>query len=241
LILLLVAACSALASAQVIVAPNTNDANSDNRWPFFTSGGMRYQQVYDSSQFSALSSPELITQIAFRPSPFLSTAFTTTLADVQIDFSTISAGAGALSTTFANNVGANDTVDYSGALTLSSSDTQGVFDTTITLTTPFLYDPSAGNLLMDVRNIDGATAFIGSEFFAADNTGSVTSRVFGAEGNPNATAGTADNLGLITQFTFQSQQPAGTPEPGSLALLAAGGAVFSVVRRQRKGKVEGRN
>ena len=27
----------------------------------------RYQQVYDSSQFSALSGPELITQIAFRP------------------------------------------------------------------------------------------------------------------------------------------------------------------------------
>ncbi len=47
-------------SASLIVVPNANTTvagNSDNRFPFLVSGGMRYQQVFDASQFSSLTNP----------------------------------------------------------------------------------------------------------------------------------------------------------------------------------------
>src|SRR5207249_8841041 len=86
---------------------------------------------------------------------------TSTLPDIQIDLSTTSAGDDGLSTTYANNVGADDTVVFTrGALTLSSAftgppDGPKDFDIIITLTTPFLYNPALGNLLLDVRNFGG--------------------------------------------------------------------------------------
>lgn len=228
--------------AQVVVAPNANSStpgNSDNRYPLLVTGGMRYQQVYAASQFSTLSGPEYITQIALRPSQSVRQAFTTTLSDIQINFSTVSLAPDALSATFANNVGSNDTVAYArGPLTLSSSGTLGVFDTIITFTTPFLYDPAAGNLLLDVRNFGGANrTLVGSTFFDAQSSaGDGISRVYGAEGSPNATTGTPDSLGLITQFTF-APAPMSTPEPGSVALLVGmslSGAGFLARRKNAR-------
>jgi hypothetical protein len=104
-----------------------------------------------------------------------------------------------------------------GSLTLSSSNTLGLFDTIINFTTPFLYNPAAGNLLLDVRNFSGAS--VTNTFFDAQTTtGDSVSRVYGAEGAPLATSGTTDSLGLITRFTYSTPN-ASVPEPGSLAML----------------------
>ncbi len=60
-----------------------------------------------------------------------------------------------LSTTFANNVGPDDTIVFNrGPLALTSAGTD-LFDITINFDTPFLYDPALGNLLLDVRNFGG--------------------------------------------------------------------------------------
>ena len=104
----------------------------------------------------------------------------------------------------------------------------------IILQTPFLYNPSAGNLLLDVDNISGANAAVGSDFFDAVNiTGDSVSRVFGSEGAPNATTGTPDSFGLIAQFQFG---PAAVPEPTTLTLLGFGAVSlvgYAWRRRQR--------
>jgi hypothetical protein len=157
-LLLLGAINPAHAIVPTIVVPNSDtmvEGNSNNSYPFnITTFGLpsqRYQQVYTASQFSGLpSGGGLITQIIFRPDAFAGHAFTSTLPDIQIDLSTTSAADAGLSTTFANNVGANDTVVFArGPLTLHSAFTGPPngpkdFDIVITLTTPFFYDPGPG-------------------------------------------------------------------------------------------------
>src|SRR5205823_2210425 len=154
-------------AATNIVVPNSNatvEGNIANSFPFniadFSLSSQRYQQVYSAAQFAAVSGPQLVTQIAFRPDASAGSAFTATLPNVQINLSSTSKAPDGLSTTFASNVGADDTIVHSGPLALSSafSGPAGgpkAFDIVITLTTPFRYDPAAGNLLLDVRNFGG--------------------------------------------------------------------------------------
>jgi hypothetical protein len=229
------------AKADLIVVPNANAAvagNTDNRFPFLVNGGMRYQQVFAASQFAALGGPQLVTDMALRNGIFVAQPFTATIASIQIALSTTALAPDALSATFANNIGADNKQVFSGSLTLSSTNGPGpgnthVFDIVIHFDTPFLYDPAQGNLLLDVRNNSGADAFVGSDFFdAVTAAGDPVSRVFGPEGDPNATVGALDTLGLIVQFGTASTV---VPEPSSLVLLSVGGVALlgGYVRRRR--------
>jgi hypothetical protein len=222
------------AHAGLVVVPNnlaTVNGGDNNGFPFnIGNSSQRYQQVYSASQFSAFGGPQTITQIGFRPSADrFGNAFSSTLPNIQIDLSTTSKAVNGLSSVFANNVGPDDTVVFSGALALSSQATgppQGPkdFDILINLTTPFLYDPSKGNLLLDVRNfVGGTTDQFDAKEFPLPNT---SSRVW-SQGGINSTFGLADSWALVTQFQFgpaavPSADVGGVPEPGSLALLAVG-------------------
>src|SRR5438067_233489 len=69
-------------AATNIVVPNSKAAvegNSDNGFPLnlahFGLTSQRYQQVYGASQFAAVSGPQLITQIVFRPDATFGAAF----------------------------------------------------------------------------------------------------------------------------------------------------------------------
>jgi len=215
--LILLFAFGAVGRAEIIV-PNVlanTEGNGNNNFPFDSTTPMRYQQVYASSQFPGEG---LITQIAFRPDGLVGLAFNVTINDIQIDLSTTAAAPDALSATFASNVGANDTVVYNGALTLSSQDTGPAggpkdFDIVIHLTTPFLYNPAAGNLLLDVRNVSGLPSGAAGGFDSENLVGDSVSRVLG--GINDTTASLSDTEGLVTGFTV-------VPEPGTLILLAIG-------------------
>jgi hypothetical protein len=228
------------ASAQNVVVPNAlagTEGNGNNGFPFnisnFSLPSQRYQQVYGAGDFSTLGGPRLITAITFRPDDTFGAAFSSTLANIQINLSTTTAAVDALSTTFASNVGANDTVVYSGALPLSSSNIGGPprnFDIVITLQTPFLYNPASGNLLMDVRNFN---AGLTTQFDADSTTGDAISRIFtNVSGVGSATADGFDTNGLVTQFTFS----ASVPEPSVMLLLgtAVTGSVVYVRYRRKK-------
>jgi hypothetical protein len=198
---------------------------------------MRYQQVFAASQFSGAMP---IGQLALRNANFDPQPFTDTIASVEISLSTVAANPDQLSTTFANNIGADNTEVYDGALTLSSTNAAGpgnthVFDVLITFQRTFYYDPSQGNLLLEVKNNSGTSRqsyfFDGIFFDAANVVGDSVSRVIGPEFNPNATAtsGTADSLGLIIRFDS-------VPEPSSLCLTGLGVALFAWRRlRPRSG------
>jgi hypothetical protein len=93
-----------------------------------------------------------------------------------------------------------------------------------------------GNLLLDVQNNSGADSAVGQDYFDAVSGDPTTSRVFGPEGSPTATSGTADGLGLITQFQFSPAVTA-APEPASLTLLGLGVASLGLRAWRRKSAV----
>jgi hypothetical protein len=219
---LLFCACAAVAQADTIVVPNSLssiEGNSNNDWPFAIS--LRYQQVYAASQFADSG---LITRIAFRPDATFGGAFSEMIANIQIDLSTTLAAPDALSSTLASNVGADDKVVYTGSLGISTSFTgpaggPKAFDIIINLTTPFFYNPSLGNLLLDVRNFSGASPPICASapcFDALDaesTLGDSVSRVWSPMGGSSFPLLGQDTGGLVTQFTV-------VPEPGAFSLFA---------------------
>ncbi len=227
------------ARADIVVVPNAlTDVDppgaTANRFPLLVTGGIRYQQVYAASEFASFGGPQTITQIAFRPDAiFGSPAFTANIANIEVRLSTTSANPDGLSPTFANNLGADNTLVFSGPLTITSNFAPGPgntrdFDVIIPLQTPFTFNPALGNLLLDVRNLSGTN--ITNRFFDAPGVGGdPVSRLFGPEGNPNALTGTADTIGLVTQFVTAQQ----VPEPGTLALFGLG-ALGLVGYRRRK-------
>ena len=81
--------------------------------------------------------------------------------------------------------------------------------------TPFLYDPTKGNLLLDVDNLSGATSNVGADFFdAVNNTGDQgLPRFWGGGGARPRLSGTPDTLGLIAQFQFAAPSPRLPPSP----------------------------
>jgi hypothetical protein len=216
---------AATASAQDVVVPNAFEfveGNSGNCIPL--TGCLdadRYQQVYGSAGFGAISGtgPVYISEIRFRPNndvPFPPIFITSIFADIEIRLSTTpglfgpdgvtAIGPDNLFVTFDDNVGGDEVVVYRGALTLSSS-LSGPgpldFDIVITLQTPFLYDPTAGNLLFEWRNYSGESfgGFADSEITFGDPISRMqSSSTF--PGDPESPIGFADTSGLIGRFTF---------------------------------------
>ena len=145
-----------------LVVPNelsTAQGDTGNLFPLFSAQPIRYQQVFAASQFARFNpGGGLINRIAFRGhGPGI--PFTGTIPQLQVNLSTTSKAPDALSSTFAQNVGADDTQVFSGPLqtnvTFNGDPTN--FEIVINFTAPFYYDPGKGNLLLDVRNLQGGT------------------------------------------------------------------------------------
>jgi hypothetical protein len=194
---------------------------------------MRYQQVYAASEFGL--DPIFIEAMLFRPDSDTGAAFSANHPSVQINLSTTLNGPDTLSSTFASNVGLDDTIVRSGALSFSSVDAPGpgntrAFDILIPFTIPFLYNPALGNLLVDVR-IDAATE-LSTQFDAENTFGDSTSRVFATAGS-GSLSGAVDTRGLVTQF--QTSPVNGVPDAGS-TLLFLGAAILGLNELRRRNR-----
>jgi hypothetical protein len=256
--------------AATIVVPNGYDntpGNFPNAFPLDiadvcngcpgSNGSQRYQQVYDASQFP--QGPIQITSIAFRPDGTIGGAFLSVISDIKIDLSTTPMGIN-LSPTFADNVGSNDTTVFNGSLSLSSQFTQPdgpgtatAFDIVVPFLQPFVYDPSKGNLLIDISNFVGALTTPIDAVAGTDMVGRVYTQNTDTAASPTASA--ADTAGLITQFTYtnvtangfvtpQLTDQGSVPEPASLTLICAGLlalAAFGRYCKTRKVNMRGAN
>lgn len=188
-----------------------------------SSSSMRYQQVYSDPQFAEIGPDGVfITRIAFDLAVGPGARqFSATISNIQINFSTTTRSSGDLSTVFAENVGADDVVVVGpGPLRLSSAGYPGRFDISIPLTTSFFYDPAAGNLLLDVRNIYSGSSFENhvSDLSGIDLTFDGSSRV--SSGTVQSLSGFTDTFGLRTRFEV-------TPVPKLTISLQSSNLVFS--------------
>lgn len=217
------AAVADVASAQLIGAPVP--ANSGNQFPFGSpvgaNKGTRYQQVYAASEFTAGT----ITGVRF----FRTSApnGTGNVADAQFQF--------ALSTTpkavnhlsrrnFQSNLGPDNA-------TVTLFETSGLnipfgSSWTINFDIPFYYDPTLGNLLLDI-SVDNVVkrgdVFFDSHF---DTFGNISSRSqdFGAG---------FESTGMVTEFLRAPSTV--VPEPSTYAMMASGLlAIGFIGRRKRK-------
>jgi len=167
----------------------------------------RYQQIYLASEFG--SNICNINEIRFRTDASAPAGPNMrTQNDVTIQFSTTSVSPATLSTTYANNIGADVTTVFSGNLTFNISPPCGLpgpcpFDTIINLQNPFLYNPSMGNFLLDMRLADCTGANNNQnfwDFIAGPPT--IMNRLFNHD--VNAPTGNIDaGRGLVTQFVCE--------------------------------------
>jgi hypothetical protein len=185
-------------------------------------------QLYDASQFAALSGPVLISGAVLRPDASQMGPGSQTFADIEIFLSTTSRSAATLSPTFADNLGSDNALVFSGPLTISTADLPGSggtkqFDIVFPFTTPFFYDPHAGNLLSDSQITGASSPGIVLDFVSNDPAAGAVA----ALGSSTAATGTVMPIGAVTEYLVQS-----VPEPSSLVLAGLGTLVLLAFDRR---------
>ncbi|MGH8162750.1 MAG: alkaline phosphatase family protein, partial [Rhodanobacteraceae bacterium] len=200
-----------------LVVPNeytTAQADTGSLFPLFSDQPIRYQQVFAASQFGRFNpGGGLINRIAFRGhGPGI--PFTGAVPQLQVNLSTTSRVPDGLSSVFADNVGSDDTQVFSGALatTVTFDGDPTHFEVVINFSTPFYYNPAHGNLLLDVRNIEGGTEVPpddqeldgtiaeGDSVSRVYNYGDVSAPMAGQSGGVDEN----DSYGLVTRFNIVS-------------------------------------
>jgi hypothetical protein len=203
------------------------EANSSSFAPF-SFPPKRMQQVYFAGDLINFD-PDAITRfdrLYFR----LDTPNGTTLSgfpfDLQIRMSTTTRAVDSLSPVFAENIGVDETVVFSGSVSWSTFHQPSIspqfFDLRIDLQQPFFYQPSMGNLLID---FNVTNSLIQSQIDAWNRLGDSVSSVVGEVG---AASGTPSTLGLVTFFDATI-----VPEPSTYILISLGAAAFLMGRRRR--------
>ena len=211
--------------AQVVVVPNSLATNDGDGSATSTAGpaSVRWLTIHDASQFGALSGPSFLTQFAYRPDGILGQSGPRSWT-LQIYASTTSRSVAGMSTTFVENLGTNNTLVFDGTVTVTTGNLPGPgntrqFDYVFPFTTPFLYDPAAGNLVLDLQIQANGSAVT----FDTVSGDPAIGRVF-AFGSSTATTGDI-RASHVTQLTF-------VPEP-TVAVSVLFGLGLLIAKRKR--------
>ncbi|HWN97523.1 MAG TPA: metallophosphoesterase family protein [Methylomirabilota bacterium] len=220
-----------------LVLPNhfvTNDSS-------FGSGILRAEGYRSQSAYGAVHFPTnigvVITELRYRPDRTFGHAFTTAIANIQFNLSTTTRNAESLSPIFANNVGNDDTVVFSGPLLLSSrfNGPPGGpkdFDIVIRLTNPFLYNPAVGNLLVEVHNFSGSS--VASALSGGGASNDAASRNGGILSSGSGTADPAvEALQIVYTATNQPPPPPAPPAKLSRGPYLQSGTASNIIVRWR--------
>jgi hypothetical protein len=187
----------------VVPADSTNQyGNTFSPSPFYAPS-FRYQQVYAASEFAYLTNfgGGWLATIQFRGEENRP-SFRVQIPNLQIDFSTTQRSPDGLSPVFAENVGPDNRVVFAGYLDAGATGGPSAdFIFQIRLSSLFLYNPSAGNLLMDIRIFQGKTnQSFEPDLDAWNRTNDSVSRVL--SGSVNASTGLVETIGLATRLFF---------------------------------------
>ena len=133
----------------------TIDGSSSNAYPLDYASQVHVQEVFDSSHFTGggINSPILITAIHMRANGVAATWAGDTVSNLQVDLSTSPVDYMAMTTTYANQQGADLTTVYNAPLVIpagsSVAGVPGPFFADIPFVAPFLYDPNSGDLTIE--------------------------------------------------------------------------------------------
>jgi hypothetical protein len=232
--LVLVATCSA-AFGSTIVIPNANTSAVGNQVDNPSPGpeNIRSQELLGSGQFASVGGPLLIHQLSLRTYPGtgpldLSVSLLNLYLSTSPKFPNGNAS-GLMSVTFADNIGPDNTLVYSGPVTFTSPGCAGPgvcpFDLNILFTVPFLYNPAQGRLLLDFH-LTGFTTVMGT--LDAVSFSSPGGSVASVNGQLDAAVGAFNFSGDIVQLGFTA-----VPEPASWVLLLTGALALAVIVPRR--------
>ncbi len=223
--LLMVAQLQAADPIKVVSPSSFKDKEGDGDSAIFSGGAgtdVRFQQFYQSANFiGSLPNGGYIKEISFRTDGNGGGGQAAVLTHMEIHLG-YAGGFNQISREYAKNQGAGYALVYSGSLDIPRL-SSGQYDITVALQTPFLYNPNAGNLMLDYVNV----GFGGFGVGLVDRTGTSLETGFLAGSRFSSQAIGLIAGGLITSFTVDP-----VPEPGFAALLALGGAILVMVRRR---------
>ena len=230
------------AHADTVVIPSayaSQDAPTEVAYPFavgqFSNRPYRYQQVYDATGFGSPGDVIWISDIAFRVDQPNGDLGAFVVQDVDVHLSTTAKAVNGLSggstAALDSNVGNDSTLVFSGTLNWDPCGATACvfdpFDESIHFTTPFVYDPTAGNLLLEIYNFS-TPPFPNNFFDAVQNDASMSN----TRDMIDVVDGTThhfftDAVGLVTQFTFT------VPEPGAISSVASALLALAGLKRRR--------
>lgn len=215
-------AVSAVAQSTIVIPRGlaTAEGNSTNSFPWGRgNSGLRLQNVYDSSHFTqqGITYPILITGLRWRPDTGTGLAPSTYPGNCQIRLSTCPVDHAAVTSTMANNQGANLTLCYSGSVAWGAQAAQAgptPFGIHVPFQTSFPYDPNLGDLNIEtnlpIQTFSGSLPQLDTQTAAPQ-----ASRVFLSTGYPGNGIGTVvQNHGLVVEVEY-------TPAAGLFATFLA--------------------
>lgn len=220
-------AMPATAQLTVVIPDGTATAagSSIHQFPWGRGGGgLLHQSVYDGVNFTAqgIAYPITIRRLRWRPHVHVSSLASSYPVGATVGMSTCPVASTAVTTTFANQRGADHTVVFSGpvswpaALPVTTGPAPFLID--LPLTAPFTYDPTAGSLLIEVdlpiQNFTGSTLALDVQGGGANASRVMLSNGY-TNGGPNATTNTAPTIphGVVVEVTYDAPPGAATAVP----------------------------
>jgi hypothetical protein len=234
-LVIMAAAASLSVIAGTVVVPNTNAAANGNAFtviPFTGSpdSAWTFQFLLAASQFGSVPVGNQLTAIGFRLGAGQTTGPSSTFTDTSflLELSSSPNGLGSLSTTFANNIGADAVTVYNSGLVVGANSLSGGAGPNpfflINFSTPYTY--GGGNLLVTLIHSAPASGVL---LLDANSPGDGLGNTVG-HSSFNATTGESGYNYPVTEFVFG---PATTPEPATLGLVGTAILAAWIVCRRR--------
>lgn len=190
------------AAASKVVAPPGLEDNPGNGFGSAPTGPFRAQYLYPAAHFDSIDKPSDMISLAWRLDEG-SGRVSSTSDSVIIRLSTTEVDE--LDKEFARNLGSNETLVFDGPISFSSTGRQvpQSFDIAAQFSTPFQFDPSLGNLLVDVTFSGFDVGWRADNQEILDGLPRLITYSSGRDSNPDF-AGRAWDILAVMEFGFTS-------------------------------------